>query len=451
MRSDSAYNRRQGTVLGPQHFYKQRRQARANPDKQAIEPFAFAPGQKLNLAPIIKPENLVAVFDKLKHTGGQAPGLDGIRYSDLGRSEMWQAMRALSRAVKNGTYRPQPARVVEIAKKSGGTRELRLRVILDRVLAAAIYTAINPAIDPSFSPFSVGFRPGRDRLEIIAAIEQATRAGKWVIAEDDVNKAFDYVPVNRTVAAFGQHVRDPALLTVIEHILQGDNATRVIGIDQGSALSPLALNVLLDKALDRPMQISHPGHPLWRYADNLVGITESVTEAVDLLHTASQQLGQAGMTLKGHQPSDLRVPGTQACILGYMVSRSGNRLMYTVAPEGWMELEEQITGTWSHRQPSTEAMQVARGWLEGLGPCLCSGVDGYVARVVNILTRNGHQEIDPQALRDTAMTTRARWETIRDRTAIRLYGVPGTHIPMDSTAAPHASTTCLYMQAEAGP
>jgi hypothetical protein len=58
-------------------------------------------------------------YDLLAADGGQAPGLDGLRYTDLEDHEVWQLVRALSRAIRNGTYRAGPDRRLEIPKASG--------------------------------------------------------------------------------------------------------------------------------------------------------------------------------------------------------------------------------------------------------------------------------------------------------------------------------------------
>lgn len=53
-------------------------------------------------------------------------------------------------AVLNGTYRPQPHKLVEIVKKGGGTRTLRLAVIADRILVKAVAGAFGPFAESTF-------------------------------------------------------------------------------------------------------------------------------------------------------------------------------------------------------------------------------------------------------------------------------------------------------------
>src|SRR5262245_32745957 len=53
-------------------------------------------------------ENLIRVFRELKRNAGQAPGEDGVTYTDLSPSELASCMRGLSPVLLQGQYRPGP-------------------------------------------------------------------------------------------------------------------------------------------------------------------------------------------------------------------------------------------------------------------------------------------------------------------------------------------------------
>ena len=62
--------------------------------------------------------------------------------------------------------------------------------------------------------------------------------------------------------------------------LRGHNPRRNIGIDQGNAYSPIALNVSLHDAHDKHMEkCASPSKLLWwRYVDNIVYLAKSMSE-----------------------------------------------------------------------------------------------------------------------------------------------------------------------------
>src|SRR5262249_29507003 len=62
---------------------------------------------------------LLVAAEWVRSRGGTGPGVDGVRARDLGRQELVQLARALSRAVRAGTYRPAADRPVEIPKPGG--------------------------------------------------------------------------------------------------------------------------------------------------------------------------------------------------------------------------------------------------------------------------------------------------------------------------------------------
>ena len=61
-------------------------------------------------------------------------------------------------------YKPQPVLRVEIPKPNGGVRKLGIPTIMDRIIEQAVVQVITPIVEPHFSEYSYGFRPGRRPL-----------------------------------------------------------------------------------------------------------------------------------------------------------------------------------------------------------------------------------------------------------------------------------------------
>ena len=71
---------------------------------------------------------------------------------------------------------------------------------------------------------------------------------------DDVRKAFDNINIDTVLTILAKHITEGALLRLIEVVLRGGDDHKVIGIDQGSPLSPLILNILMNETHDKPLQ-----------------------------------------------------------------------------------------------------------------------------------------------------------------------------------------------------
>jgi len=84
---------------------------------------------------VVAPERLLSTLRERTAFGGPGRGVDGLGPRDLSIAEAGAAFRALSGLIHSGTYRPQPAREVQIPKADGATRTLRIRSILDRTIA----------------------------------------------------------------------------------------------------------------------------------------------------------------------------------------------------------------------------------------------------------------------------------------------------------------------------
>ncbi len=123
---------------------------------------------------VVRRENLVAALKRVRANKG-SPGIDGMIVEELGGylREQWSRIRE---ELLRGDYQPQPVKEVMIPKPEGGTRRLGIPTVLDRFIQQALLQVLTPILDPTFSPYSYGFRPGRDA-------HQAVRKAKKYIAE----------------------------------------------------------------------------------------------------------------------------------------------------------------------------------------------------------------------------------------------------------------------------
>ena len=66
-----------------------------------------------------------------------------------------------------GKYTATPVRGVEIPKPNGGTRQLGITTVQDRIIQQAVHQILSPLFESQFSDSSYGFRPGRSAHDAV--------------------------------------------------------------------------------------------------------------------------------------------------------------------------------------------------------------------------------------------------------------------------------------------
>ena len=219
---------------------------------------------------VVDPANMRRAWKRVKANQG-APGVDGMTLEDFptfARSH-WSAIR---QALLDGTYQPPPVRRVSILKPHGGERSLGIRNVVDRVVQQAIGQVLTPIFDPAFSESSFGFRPGRSAHGAVRQVQRTIGEGYRIAVDLDLEKFFDRVNHDVLMARMARKVKDKCLLGLIGRylragVLVGDSIQATeLGTPQGSPLSPLLANILLD---DLDKELERRGHRFVRYADDL--------------------------------------------------------------------------------------------------------------------------------------------------------------------------------------
>jgi len=214
---------------------------------------------------------LQAGFKAVKENGG-APGIDGVTVEEY-ESRLDEELARLKKDLEGWSYKPRPMRRVEIPKpgKDAGVRLLGVPCIVDRVVHATLKNLLEPILNPTFSEHSYGFRPGYNPLQAVGAAQRIVKSGKEYVIDIDLSKFFDRVNHDSVIHLLSGYVTDKRILRLIGMILRsGAMVNGVVqlteeGTVQGSPLSPLLSNVVLDELYK---ELERRGLEFCRYADD---------------------------------------------------------------------------------------------------------------------------------------------------------------------------------------
>lgn len=171
----------------------------------------------------------------------------------------------LAAEIRTGMWMPTRGTRVGIPKKSGGTRNLTVPSVRDRVAERAIMLAIEPLIDEVLQPWSFAYRRGVSARDAVDALIECRNDGFTHALRTDVRDCFDEIPHDPLLRRVADVVRDDAAVELVARaVVHRGNAGR--GVAQGSPLSPVLANLYLDVA---DQQILATGHVPIRYADDV--------------------------------------------------------------------------------------------------------------------------------------------------------------------------------------
>ena len=218
---------------------------------------------------ICSTSELEAAFQAVKRNGG-APGVDGVTIEEFGK-DLEENLRKLKADVESWQYQPKAVRRVEIPKPQGGVRLLGIPTVRDRTLQAAIKAVLEPKLEPLFSESSFGFRPKRNQRQAVEQAQRIVKSGKEFVVDIDLAKFFDRIHHDRLIHRLGGVIEDRRVLRLVGIILRSgimqDGLVKpsTEGSVQGSPLSPLLSNVVLDE-LDK--ELERRGLEFCRFADD---------------------------------------------------------------------------------------------------------------------------------------------------------------------------------------
>ena len=235
-------------------------------------------------------------------TNNGAPGIDKTTLAAVEEYGVTRLLDELASELREGRYRPLPARRVFIPKPgTDEQRPLSIPAVRDRIVQAAAKIVLEPVFEADFLPCSFGFRPGRsahDALQVL--IDESWQGRRWVV-ETDIASCFSEIPHEKLMEAVEERICDQPVLKLLRAMLRAgvmeDGQVRrpVTGTSQGGVISPVMCNVYLHR-LDRAWDDADG--VLVRYADDLVVMCRSREQAEAALERLRVLLADLGLEPK---------------------------------------------------------------------------------------------------------------------------------------------------------
>jgi RNA-directed DNA polymerase len=298
-----------------------------------------------------------------------AAGVDHVTIEQF-EADLDTHLARLSEQLRQGSYRPQPIRRVYIDKPgSRDRRPLGIPTVRDRVVQAALRTALEPIFEREFAAHSYGFRPNRGCKDALARVQTLLDAGYTWVVDADLRRYFDTIPHAPLLDRVSAKVADSRVLALVDAFLTqavletAASWTPDEGTPQGAVLSPLLANIYLDP-LDHTMATR--GFEMVRYADDLVVLCRDEETARAALADIAAWTEAAGLTL--HPEKTRVVDATQAGgfdFLGYHFER-GYRWPRTKSLRKFKDALRQHTPRTSGHSLAVIIAQVnrtTRGWF----------------------------------------------------------------------------------------
>ena len=226
---------------------------------------------------ILRSDNRNAAYKRVKGNRGSG-GIDGMQVDEL-LPFLRDHREELVRQIREGKYKPNPVRRVEIPKEEKDkVRKLGIPTVVDRMIQQAIAQELTPIYEEQFSDNSFGFRPGRNAHDALTKCSEYVNEGYIYAISMDLQAYFDTVNHSKLIEVMSRTVKDGRLISLIHKYLNagvredgGFHATPE-GVPQGGPLSPLCGNVMLNE-LDK--ELERRGHKFVRYADDCLILCKS--------------------------------------------------------------------------------------------------------------------------------------------------------------------------------
>ena len=319
---------------------------------------------------ILNRNNLNMAYKRVKANKG-AGGVDRMQVDEV-LPYLKQHGEELLQQIREGKYKPNPVRRVEIPKEEKGkVRKLGIPTVVDRVIQQAIMQELSPLFEVQFHEQSYGFRPHRSAHDALKQCQQNVNDGYVYVVDMDLEKFFDTVSQSKLTEVLSRTIKDGSVVSLIHKyqkagvVESGMFARTDIGVAQGGPLSPLLSNIMLNE-LD--WELERRGHRIVRYADDLMIFCKSKRAAERTLANIIPYI-EGKLFLKVNRDKTAVAHISKVKFLGYGFYQYKGKCRLRVHPKSVKKMKDKIRALtsrnsgWSNEFRAARLAQFIRGWV----------------------------------------------------------------------------------------
>jgi len=325
---------------------------------------------------VLNRRNVMRAYRQVFSNRGSA-GVDGMPLKEL-YSYLTNNRERIESELRQGNYLPQAILGLERLKSNGKTRLLGIPTVVDRLLQQAVGQVIAIKFEMEFEDYSYGFRPNRNAQQAVLKAQEYINSGYRHIVDIDLKSFFDEVDHCILLQLLYRKVKCPLTLRLIRKwirapiLINGQLVKRRKGVPQGSPLSPLLSNIMLNE-LDKEME--KQGLRYVRYADDFSIYTNSDEAARKIGNSLYLFLKNKLKLPINREKSGIREP-TTFTILGFgfttiFGSRAKDKYKYqlVVSAKSWKSLKQKLKIITRKTTPITfderiqKLKETTQGWL----------------------------------------------------------------------------------------
>ena len=244
-----------------------------------------------------------------KMDGNKAVGIDGVTKEEYGL-RLEENLVDLVDRMKKKSYKPKPARRVEIPKDNGKTRPLSIYCYEDKLVQEALRRVLEAVYEPMFYDEMMGFRPGRSCHQALRKLNtMIERNYTNYILDADIKGFFDHLDHKWIIEFVKSRIKDPNIIRLVNRMLKAGIMKDFMfepteeGSGQGSVCSPILANLYMHYVLlwwfkerVQPHLRGYSGVVV--YADDFVLCFQYKDEAEWFYELLKRRMGNFGLSLE---------------------------------------------------------------------------------------------------------------------------------------------------------